>query len=116
MKTSNTFLRIPAPLNQQIVTWTVAAITDEGQREWAPERTFTFGSIPVTPSPEPTPVESEFCEGDANGDGFVNLSDYIAVRNNFGAVNPEVGDATGDGFVNLFDYIAVRENFGRVCP
>ncbi|MCC5876239.1 MAG: hypothetical protein JJU11_08495 [Candidatus Sumerlaeia bacterium] len=68
-----------------------------------------------TPSPTPTPTPT-FCMGDANGDGIVNLQDFIAVRDNFGQANPTVGDANGDGVVNLQDFIAIRDNFGRPCP
>ncbi|MCC5878067.1 MAG: hypothetical protein JJU11_17755 [Candidatus Sumerlaeia bacterium] len=69
----------------------------------------------ATPTPTPTPTPAPFCMGDANGDGVVNLNDFIAVRDNFGVPNPEQGDANGDGVVNLDDFIAVRDNFGIPC-
>lgn len=82
-------------------------------------------TLPPTPTPMPTPTATPtptpvptpaICMGDANGDGVVNLNDFIAVRDNFGRANPPVGDANGDGVVNLQDFIAVRDNFGRACP
>jgi hypothetical protein len=51
--------------------------------------------------------------GDANGDGFVNLTDLNGVINNFGTSNPG-GDAAGDGNpTGLSDLNAVINNFGN---
>lgn len=47
--------------------------------------------------------------GDANGDGFVNSTDYVAVRNFLTSPNPPArADANRDGLVNSTDYVAVR--------
>lgn len=48
-----------------------------------------------------TPVQ-----GDANGDGRVNLADFGMVKSAFGATgdDAEVGDLTGDGVVDLSDF------------
>jgi hypothetical protein len=52
--------------------------------------------------------------GDANGDGVVNLSDFLILRRNFG--NDDAGfadgDFNGDGVVNLSDFLILRRNFG----
>jgi hypothetical protein len=51
--------------------------------------------------------------GDTNGDGRVDIVDLNNVRNNFGAVGPNVlGDTDGDGQVGVSDLNAVRNNFG----
>jgi O-glycosyl hydrolase len=53
--------------------------------------------------------------GDANGDGRVNLSDFLILRRNFGSTSPEGfadGDFNGDGRVNLSDFLILRSNFG----
>jgi Ca2+-binding RTX toxin-like protein len=54
--------------------------------------------------------------GDANGDGTVNLSDFLILRRNFGT-NPQdgaaSGDFNGDGTVNLSDFLILRRNFGQ---
>ncbi len=54
-------------------------------------------------------------QGDANGDGRVDLEDLNAVRNNFGAAGVgRAGDANGDALVDLADLNLVRNNFGAV--
>ncbi|MEM9083453.1 MAG: lamin tail domain-containing protein, partial [Planctomycetota bacterium] len=55
------------------------------------------------------------CQGDANGDGNVNVDDFIDVLLNFGTAGP-VGDANLDGAVNVDDFIAVLLNFGTCTP
>ncbi len=49
--------------------------------------------------------------GDANGDGVVNLFDYVALDSHYGS-NDAMADLDGDGSVNLFDYVIVDQNFG----
>jgi dockerin type I repeat protein len=60
--------------------------------------------------------------GDANGDGFVNPQDYLAIAAKIGtsaAVNPRE-DVNHDGFVNPQDYLTVGANIGQgdgvICP
>lgn len=45
-------------------------------------------------------------EGDTNGDGAVNLTDFGMVKSAFGATgdDADVGDLTGDGIVDLNDF------------
>jgi hypothetical protein len=57
--------------------------------------------------------------GDANGDGRVNLSDFLVLRRNFGNdggpddnVGFHDGDFDGNGIVNLSDFLLLRANFG----
>jgi hypothetical protein len=52
--------------------------------------------------------------GDANGDGIVNLSDFLILRRNFGNSDAGFGDGdfNGDGVVNLSDFLILRRNFG----
>jgi hypothetical protein len=52
--------------------------------------------------------------GDANGDGLVNLSDFLALRANFGTgTDYAQGDFNLDGRVNLSDFLILRRNFGE---
>ena len=56
--------------------------------------------------------------GDVTGDGFVGVSDLIAVLTNWsheGKTLPE-GDLTGDGFVGADDYVEVLTNWGSGGP
>lgn len=73
-------------------------------------RTPTLTPIPVL---SPTPAH---CQGDANGDLFVNTEDFRTVRDYFGQNRCGLGDATGDCFVNTDDFRAVRDHFGQPCP
>jgi hypothetical protein len=47
--------------------------------------------------------------GDANGDGSINSTDYVAIRNLIGTSNPPpYADCNADGSVNSTDYVCVR--------
>lgn len=80
-----------------------------------------FACPTPTPVPTPTPLPGPpcTCNGDADKNGFVNFSDFSAVRSNFGAPpNPVTGagDADCNNFVNFADFTAVRAAFGQPCP
>ncbi|MHB1461643.1 MAG: dockerin type I domain-containing protein [Armatimonadota bacterium] len=53
----------------------------------------------------------ELVNGDANGDGAVNLFDYVVLDTHFNSNDP-MADLDGDGSVNLFDYVVVDQSFG----
>jgi hypothetical protein len=60
--------------------------------------------------------------GDANGDGYVNPEDYLAIFSNIGsaaAAQPRA-DVNHDGFVNPEDYLTVFAHIGAgdgaICP
>lgn len=57
----------------------------------------------------------QFKDGDINGDGSVNLSDFFIMRTNFGQTGKTraQGDLTGDGSVTLADFFVLRQNFGK---
>lgn len=47
--------------------------------------------------------------GDANANGVINATDYVAVRNQIGAENPPpYADCNGNGLVNATDYVCIR--------
>jgi hypothetical protein len=51
--------------------------------------------------------------GDANLDGQVNLSDFLALRRGFGSFGSWAnGDFNGSGNVDLSDFLILRRNFG----
>ncbi|MEM7681226.1 MAG: endonuclease/exonuclease/phosphatase family protein [Planctomycetota bacterium] len=60
-------------------------------------------------------------EGDANGDGSVDLLDFDVLSQNFGA-GPGFGggvaggDFNGDGSVDLLDFDILSQNFGATAP
>ena len=53
--------------------------------------------------------------GDANGDGLIDLVDFVAMRNSFGQYVADYsrGDFNLDGFVDLADFVLLRNNFGN---
>jgi hypothetical protein len=55
------------------------------------------------------------CPGDADNNTFVNLNDYLSVRDHFGQANASEGDGDCNSFVNLNDYLSVRDHFGQNC-
>jgi hypothetical protein len=60
--------------------------------------------IKVMPEPEP-------CEGDVNGDGFVDALDLYAVIFAWGTDDDDA-DLNDDGWVNVFDLFVVLRNWG----
>jgi hypothetical protein len=54
------------------------------------------------------------CEGDVNGDGYVNAIDLYAVIFAWGTDDPDA-DLNDDGWVDVFDLIEVLRNWG-MCP
>ena len=53
-------------------------------------------------------------EGDINGDGRVNVSDFLILSRNFGSQDGERdGDLNGDGLVNVADFLILSRNFNR---
>ncbi|MFW6146431.1 MAG: dockerin type I domain-containing protein [Planctomycetota bacterium] len=53
--------------------------------------------------------------GDADGDGDVDLDDFVILKQNFGTLNGaswREGDLDGDGDVDLDDFVILKQNFG----
>ncbi|NLF29826.1 MAG: hypothetical protein GX591_02925 [Planctomycetes bacterium] len=53
--------------------------------------------------------------GDADGDGDVDLDDFVILKNNFGTATGATcaeGDFDGDGDVDLDDFVLLKNNFG----
>ncbi|MEM7681947.1 MAG: dockerin type I domain-containing protein [Planctomycetota bacterium] len=58
-------------------------------------------------------------DGDANGDGVVDLLDFDVMAGNFGASTTQgasAGDFNGDGVVDLLDFDLLSGNFGASAP
>ncbi len=55
----------------------------------------------------------EMVNGDVNGDNTINISDFLALRRDFGTSAGGPADLNGDGSVNVADFLILRSNFGR---
>ncbi|MFW6155442.1 MAG: hypothetical protein ACOC95_09515 [Planctomycetota bacterium] len=62
------------------------------------------------------PSDAPTCNpGDADGDGDVDLDDFVILKNNFGTTEGatcDMGDFDGDGDVDLDDFVLLKTNFG----
>ena len=52
--------------------------------------------------------------GDCDGDGDVDLDDFVIVKQHYGqtGVTPSQGDLDGDGDVDLDDFVILKKNYG----
>jgi len=108
--TSNTQIStLPPNFLDEGVTyyWKVTAFNDAGQTSSTPAIS-TFTTFASDPEP---------CEGDADGNGIVDLNDLNLVLTNFGStvVPGTNGDVNDDGLVDLNDLNLVLTNFGVSC-
>ena len=64
-------------------------------------------------------AEDEFCFGDLNGDGVVNLPDLAQLLGNYGTTSGatyEDGDLDEDGDIDISDLAALLGVYGTTCP
>lgn len=75
-----------------------------------------FGSVEITDSEiiyrtEQSPL------GDADGNGLVQFSDFLALSANFGGAGTWIeGDFDGDGQIGFPDFLLLSESFGTASP
>ncbi|MDE2887202.1 MAG: leucine-rich repeat domain-containing protein [Gemmatimonadota bacterium] len=66
-------------------------------------------------------TQAPACPGDFNGDGMVNLADFLAFAGAFGTRSGDVNydarmDMDGSGAINLSDFLDFAGVFGTTCP
>ncbi len=70
--------------------------------------------------PQSVSAQSATCPGDFNGDGKVNLADFLAFAGGFGARSGDANfnsrlDLDGSGAIDLSDFLAFAGVFGTSC-
>jgi hypothetical protein len=55
------------------------------------------------------------CPNDFNGDGSLNILDFVAYQNAF-VSQDENADINGDGMLNILDFVAFQEIYQTGCP
>jgi hypothetical protein len=55
------------------------------------------------------------CPNDFNGDGALNILDFVAYQNGF-LSQDEHADINGDGTLNILDFVAFQNIFINGCP
>ena len=58
---------------------------------------------------------AEGCPADVNGDGLLNILDFVAFQTLFQAGDP-AADVNGDGALNILDFVAYQQLFQAGCP
>ena len=71
-----------------------------------------------TPIPTDTTLNFSHIIGDADHDGMVGTSDFVALATNFARPNPTFtqGDFNYDGVVNALDFNIIATRFGSTLP
>ena len=59
--------------------------------------------------------EAGGCPGDFNGDGALNILDFVAFQNAFTAGEPEA-DCDANGALNILDFVCFQNEFSAGCP
>ncbi len=72
---------------------------------------FLKRTIQITPAGTEQIVPISLLSGDADGNGQINLFDYVELDMHFNSNDP-LADVDGSGSVNLFDYVVLDQNFG----
>ena len=76
------------------------------------------GGSKTAPNAVITGVETE-CEGscyaDCNGDGSLNILDFVCYQGTFQAGDPGA-DCNGDGSLNILDFVCFQSEFQAGCP
>ncbi len=70
--------------------------------------------------PQSVSAQGVSCPGDFNGDGKVNLADFLAFAGGFGTRSGDANydtriDMDGSGAIDLTDFLAFAEVFGTAC-
>jgi hypothetical protein len=60
-------------------------------------------------------IEGQKCPADCNGDGTLNILDFICFQGIFQAGNPDA-DCNGDGSLNILDFVCFQGIFQEGCP
>jgi hypothetical protein len=68
--------------------------------------TFTEGSVTLT--------RVEVCYPDFNGDGMLNILDFVAFQNAF-VGGDAAADCNGDGALNILDFVCFQNAFQQGC-
>ena len=61
------------------------------------------------------PDECEDCYADCDGDGILDLFDFLCFQNAFATANP-YADCDGNGVLDIFDFLCFQNEFGAGCP
>ena len=60
-------------------------------------------------------VSCASCPGDINGDGLVDINDFLSLNSAFGSNCTCAEDINGDGTVDVNDFLELNSAFGNVC-
>jgi serine protease AprX len=75
----------------------------------------TYGSGRVDAYAAMKMAQSLACKADVNGDGVLDVDDFIYFQTLFGIKDPK-GDFNGDGFFDADDFVDFQTAFGVGCP
>lgn len=114
------FVPIPAGIDKVLIRANEVAPFGGTSKIWIQDFTvWSQSTLGSTPSPTPTasPTPTPGLTGDINGDGVVNVQDYIRLSNTFGLSFGDNGyddqaDLIDDDTINVQDYIVLSNNFG----
>jgi outer membrane protein assembly factor BamB len=84
-----------------------AALSPDGTTAYVPVKQFQGPARLIA-------IEVGGCAGDFNGDGALNILDFVAFQAAFQA-GDAAADANGDGVLNVLDFVAFQSTFKKGC-
>ena len=72
-------------------------------------------SEPVEMDVQTIELEVGGCYADCNGDGVLNILDFVCFQNAFVTADPQA-DCNGDGALNILDFVCFQGEFESGCP
>jgi len=85
-----------------------AALSPDGGTAYVPVKDFNGRARLLA-------ITVDGCKAGFNGDGALNILDFVAFQAAFQAGDP-AADANGDGVLNILDFVAFQSQFQEGCP
>jgi len=89
-------------------------MTENGRRLWEIDIATGLLTLRAVTADSPQGLGLAPCRADFDGNGVLNIFDFLAFQNAFSAGNLRA-DFDGDGSLSIFDFLAFQNEFAAGC-